>query len=154
MPPCIFCGAHVLPCNVGKATDGERKLPPVCGNCDLHLDVLTQDRVDAAVKEALENFELPKDTVMEAIAEHIDEFVKAKQLKWEITIVERIDKAIEEELDKALKCRPSVTGNMDGAIKELVAEALKGGLASLMSGARPLARGKKQSDSKTSQEGV
>lgn len=141
MPPCSFCGGKVLPANIVK---GERK-HAVCAHCRQVLDEYMEARVQEYLPEQIKEA-LSEDNYDKVFGDKIREIMEAGNYKM----------AFEDKWDTIIAntIKAEVSGAVEELVKEKVAEALKSGLSALVSGARPLARGKKPSDSKTSQEGV
>lgn len=113
MPPCSFCGRKVLPASIAKS---ERR-HPVCDKCRQVLDEYLESRVQESLPEQL------KELLEEG------DYKLAFEEKWDTVIADTI--------------KTEVSGAIEDLVKEQVAAALKGGLATLVSGARPLSRGRK-----------
>ena len=122
MPSCIFCGKHVLPANAVK---GE---PSVCSVCRDVLDQYMESRAVEYMQEKLKE-DLPG--LVEDTISHWNgrAFVVKFEDKW--------NKRIEGQIKEI------IADSLADIVKEQVAEALRDGLASLVSGARPLSRVKK-----------
>jgi arsenate reductase-like glutaredoxin family protein len=137
MPDCAFCGGRVLPANMVK---GDKVLGhPVCDKCRLILDEYMESRA--------------VDYMQSQVQEMLPEMLEETLAKWEgRAFVVKFEDKWNRQLEG--KVKEVIAEALADLVKEEVAGALKGGLASLMSGARPLARGKKHSDSKTSPVGV
>lgn len=129
MPECAFCGGRVLPANIVK---GE---VPICASCrgvlDQYLEARAVDYMQTELKEKLP--EMLEQTLANWEGRA---FVVKFEDKWNRQLSNKVKEVVAESLADLVKAE--------------IAEALKSGLAALVSGARPLSRGRKANDSKTS----
>jgi len=135
LPSCSFCEGKVLPADMEKS--GRKH--PVCAHCRQVLDEYMETRAVDYMQTELED-KLPE-MLEQTLADWEGRaFVVKFDDKWNKQLSGKVQEVISESLADLVKAE--------------VAEALKSGLSALVSGSRPLARGKKHSDSKTSQEAV
>jgi hypothetical protein len=111
--------------------------------------------VEEAANNAIADMELPEDKIKEAIAEHLCEALDSKMRVWEAEFKLKMDALYDQTIDEL---RASMNGEspevavLEGKIAAIVEKTLRTGIASMKP--KPLSRGRKPSDSKTSQGGV